>query len=163
MPAARSATVAVLALLLAAAAPVAPAHAMGELVVRQSRLGVRDTIDALAKALEASGITIVARVDHAAAAKAEGLELPPTEVLIFGNPKLGTPLMPSNPEIAIDLPLKAVAWQSADGKVMFGYTAPDRLKARHGIKDRDEVFKAMAAALLAFSDAATGAAPAATK
>lgn len=134
-----------------------PAAAMSDLIVRESKLGVKETIDALAAALEAKGIKVIARVDHAAGAKAVGMELKPTELLIFGNPKLGTPLMQSNPEMGIDLPMKALAWQAADGKVLFGYTAPEKLKARHGIKDRDAEFKAMAAALLAFSEAATGA------
>lgn len=142
-----------------ALAPVAgPALAMSDLVVRESKLGVKESIDALAKAIEAKGIKVVARVDHAAGAKTAGLEMRPAEVLLFGNPKLGTPLMQSNPEIAIELPMKVLAWQAADGKVYVGYTAPEKLKARYGIKDRDEVFKTMAAALLAFSDAASGAA-----
>ena len=144
-----------LATIIAAVAAL-PVHAMGDLVVRESRLGVKETIDALAAALDAKGIKIVARVDHAAGAKAAGMELKPSELLIFGNPKLGTPLMQSNPEIGIDLPMKALAWQGEDGKVYFGYTAPEKLKSRYGIKDRDDTFNAMAAALLAFSDAATG-------
>lgn len=136
----------------------APAMAMSDLVVRESKLGVKETIDALTKAVEAKGIKVVARIDHAAGAKAAGMELRPTEVLLFGNPKLGTPLIQSNPEIAIDLPMKALAWQAADGKVYVGYTAPEKLKARYSIKDQDEAFKAMAAALLNFAEAASGAA-----
>ncbi|MEQ1714310.1 MAG: DUF302 domain-containing protein, partial [Hyphomicrobium sp.] len=62
---------------------------MSDLVVRESKLGVKETIDALVKAVEAKGIRVVARIDHAAGAKAAGMELPPTEVLLFGNPKLG--------------------------------------------------------------------------
>lgn len=137
---------------------VNPAQAMSDLVVRESKLGVKESMDALANALEAKGIKVVARVDHAAGAKAAGLEMRPTEVLLFGNPKLGTPLMQSNPEIAIDLPMKMVAWQAADGKVYVGYTAPEKLKARYGIKDRDDLFKTMAAALLGFAEEAAGAA-----
>lgn len=148
----------VLAAVLAFSPFAGPAMAMSDLVVRESKLGVKESIDALAKAVEAKGIKIVARVDHAAGAKAAGMEMRPTEVLMFGNPKLGTPLMESNPEIAIELPMKVLAWQAADGKVFIGYTAPEKLKSRYGIKDRDEAFKAMAAALLNFSDAASGAA-----
>lgn len=146
----------VVASLVLAIAAALPAAAMGELVVRESKLGVKESLDALAKALDAKGIKVAARIDHAAGAKAVGLELRPTEVLMFGNPKMGTPLMQSNPEIAIDLPLKVVAWQAADGKVFIGYTAPDKLKERHRIKDRDDVFKAMAAALLNFTESAAG-------
>lgn len=147
-----------IAVLVLVASLAAPARAMSDLVVRESKLGVKETIDALVKAVEAKGIRVVARIDHAAGAKAAGMELPPTEVLLFGNPKLGTPLIQSNPEIAIDLPMRALAWQATDGKVYFGYTAPEKLKARYSIKDRDEAFKTMAAALLDFAEAASGAA-----
>lgn len=144
-------------LLFALAAVGGPAVAMSDLIVRESKLGVKESIDALAAALDAKGIKVVARVDHAAGAKAAGLDLPPTEMLMFGNPKIGTPLMQANPEIGIDLPMKVLAWQAGNGKVYVGYTAPDKLKARHGIKDRDEVFKTMADALLRFTEAASGA------
>ncbi|PPD26478.1 MAG: hypothetical protein CTY20_14320 [Hyphomicrobium sp.] len=131
-----------------------PAAGMSDLIVRESKRNVTETIDALAAALEAKGIKVIARVDHAAGAKAVGMELRPSEVLLFANPKLGTPLMQSNPEIGIDLPMKALAWQASDGRVYLGYTAPDKLKARYGIKDRDAEFNAMADALLRFSEVA---------
>lgn len=126
------------------------------LVKVESKHNVKDTLDRLTAALDQRGIKPVARVDHAAGAKAVGMELPPTELLIFGNPKLGTPLMQSNPEIAIDLPMKVLAWQDKDGKVWVAYTAPDALKTRYGITDRDEAFKAMATALQGLAKAATG-------
>jgi uncharacterized protein (DUF302 family) len=127
-----------------------------KLVTVESKHGVTETLDRLAAALDQRGIKPVARVDHAAGAKAVGMELPPTEILIFGNPKLGTPLMQANPEIAIDLPLKVLAWQDKAGKVWVAYAAPDSLKARYGIADRDEVFKAMESALQALTKAASG-------
>jgi uncharacterized protein (DUF302 family) len=139
--------------LLVAFSPLAAAQEPG-LVVKESKLSVKDTLDKLTKALEEKGIKVALRVDHAAGAKAAGLELPATEVVLFGNPKLGTPLMLANPHIAIDLPMKAVAWQDAAGKVWIGYTPPDALKARYGIKDKDEVFKTMTGALEAFTSAA---------
>ena len=125
------------------------------LVVKESRLTVKETIDKLVKTLDEKGIKIVARVDHAAAAKAAGMELAPTEVVLFGNPKLGTPLMQSNPHIAIDLPMRVVAWQDKAGKTWIGYTSPAALKARYGIEGRDEQFNAMAGALEAFTKAAS--------
>jgi uncharacterized protein (DUF302 family) len=137
-----------LALLMGGAASAAG------LTVRESKLPVKETIDKLTAVLEAKGIKPVARVDHAAGAKATGLEMRPTEVLMFGNPKAGTPLMLANPEIAVDLPMKVIAWQAADGRVMIGYTAPETLKARYGIKDKDAVFKAMAELLDAVTTAA---------
>jgi uncharacterized protein (DUF302 family) len=137
-----------------ATAPVSAQVA--DLVVAESKLSVKDSLDAMAKAVESKGAKVVARVDHAAGAKAVGMDLKPSEVIIFGNPKLGTPLMQSKPEIGLDLPLKALAWQDASGKVFVAYTNPDALKARYGIKDKDDVFKAMAGALAGFSAAATG-------
>jgi uncharacterized protein (DUF302 family) len=127
-----------------------------KLVTLESKFDVKETLDRLAAELDKRGIKVAARVDHAAGAKAVGMELPPTEVLMFGNPKLGTPLMQSSPAIGIDLPMKVLAWQDKAGKVWIGYTAPDTLKARHGIADRDEVFKAMAAALDGLAKSASG-------
>lgn len=144
----------VLAVALVCSATVACAET---LVIKESRLGVKETIDALARALEEKGVKIMARVDHAANAKSVGMELRPTELLIFGNPKLGTPLMQSSQRIGIDLPMKALAWQDADGKVFLGYTAPETLRERYGISDRDEVLATMAKALENFASAATGA------
>ena len=116
---------------------------------------MKETIDALVRAVEARGIRIAARIDHAAAAKSVNKELKPIEVVIFGNPNLGTPLMQANPAIGLELPLKVVAYTDAAGKVMVAYTKPDVLKARYAIKDNDPVFKAMGDALAAFTTAAT--------
>jgi uncharacterized protein (DUF302 family) len=137
--------------------PLVATSALAEkLVVIESKFGVRETLDRLTVALEQRGIKPAARIDHAAGAKTVGMELPSAEVLIFGNPKLGTPLMQSNPAIGIDLPMKVLAWQDKTGKVWVGYTDPDTLKTRHGIKDRDEAFEAMAAALQGLAKAASG-------
>jgi uncharacterized protein (DUF302 family) len=144
----------VLAAFAVAAAPLAAGAE--SLVVRESKLGVKETLDALAKALDAKGIKVVARVDHAAGAKAAGMELRPTEVIMFGNPKLGTPLIAANPAIGIDLPMKVLAWQAADGKVMIGYAATKDLAARHGVTGKDEVLAAMAGALEGLTKAAAG-------
>jgi len=127
-----------------------------KLMTVESKHSVKDTLDRLTAALDQRGIKPVARVDHAAAAKTVGMELPPTEILIFGNPKLGTPLMQANPEIAIDVPLKVLVWQDKAGKVWVAYTPPDALKARYGIADRDEVFKAMESAVQTLTKAASG-------
>jgi len=126
------------------------------LKVRETTASVKDASDRLVKAIEAKGLTVAARVDHAAGAKSVGMEMPPTEVVIFGNPKLGTALMQSNPQIAVDLPLKIVIWQANAGRTMIGYTTPDVLKARFGINDKDAQFQAMGAALEGFAAAAAG-------
>lgn len=80
-----------------------------------SKFGPKETVDRLAAAITTRGISIMARIDHAAAAAAIGMELRPTEVLIFGNPRAGTPLMQAEQTVGIDLPLKALVWQDADG------------------------------------------------
>ena len=127
------------------------------LKVRESTsASVPETVERLVKAIEGKGLKVAARVDHAAGAKAAGLDMPPTEVVMFGNPKLGTPLMLANPELAVDLPLKIVVWQSPSGKVMIGYTSAEALKSRFDIKDKDASFKAMSDALEGFAAAAAG-------
>ena len=146
----------IVALVVGGALPqAAPAQSL--LLTTESKFPVKETADRLAKAIEDKGLKVAARVDHAASAKAAGMEMPPTEVVLFGNPKLGTPLMLSNPEIAIDLPMKMLVWQDKAGKVRIGYVAPDVLKLRYGIKDRDEAFATMTGALAAFAKAAAGA------
>ena len=124
------------------------------LIVKQSDFGVIKTLDRLGIALERAGIKVFSRVNHAKGAKSVGMELPPTAVIIFGTPKIGTPLMTSNPAIGLDLPLKAVAWQSHDGVVKLAYTDPAWLANRYGIKDRDKVFKKMTGALEKFTEMA---------
>ncbi|UUX49127.1 DUF302 domain-containing protein [Nisaea acidiphila] len=131
----------------------ADSHGDG-LIVKTSAFGVTKTLDRLGIVLERAGITVFARIDHAKGAGKVGLDLPPTALIIFGNPKLGTPLMQSNQKIGLDLPLKALAWQEADGSVKLGYTDPAWLAKRHGIADRDSVFQKMAGALKKFTDMA---------
>ncbi|MEM9626542.1 MAG: DUF302 domain-containing protein [Pseudomonadota bacterium] len=125
------------------------------LVVKPSNYSVQETIDRLEAALESKGLKIFARVDHAAGAAGADLDLPPTQVLIFGNPKLGTPLMTSAPTTAIDLPQKALAYEGEDGKVYLAYNDIGYLQARHGIEGRDEVINKIRGALRNFTDAAT--------
>ena len=141
----------------ALALALSAASANGQsLVARESKFSVKETLDRLAAELDKRGMKVAARIDHAAGAKAVGMDMPPTEVVMFGNPKLGTPLMLSAPSIAIDLPMRMVAWQDKAGKVWIGYTAPDMLKTRHGIKDRDELFKTLDGALDGLAKAASG-------
>lgn len=125
------------------------------LVVKPSNHSVGETIDRLQSALEEKGLTIFARINHQEGAAGVDLELRPTELLIFGNPKLGTPLMTSAQTTAIDLPQKALAYEDADGKVYLAYNDVGYLMARHDIKDRDEVLNKIRGALNNFTDAAT--------
>lgn len=115
---------------------------------------VKQTLDRLTNVFKKKGITIFARVDHTAGAEKIGAKLRPTELLIFGNPKLGTPLMQSSQDIGLDLPLKALAYEDEKGKVWLIYPAPDHLKAKYGIADRDPVFAKMTGALGKLTDAA---------
>jgi uncharacterized protein (DUF302 family) len=98
----------------------------------------------------------IARIDHAAGAQSVDMELRPTQLLIFGNPKLGTPLMQANRAIGLDLPMKVLAWQEADGTVKVAYTAPAALAKRHGISDQDKIVETMTKALDGLTKAAAG-------
>ena len=126
------------------------------LAMVKSAHGVKDTIDRLAAHVIAKGMKVFARIDHAQGASEVGLALRPTELLIFGNAKGGTPLMQSQQTIGIDLPLKALAFEDADGTVWLCYNDPAWIAARHGVAG-DEVTKAMAAVLAAATGHATSA------
>ena len=126
------------------------------LVTIESRQSVKQTIDTLEEGLKANGVTIIARVDHAAGAATVNLPLRPTLLLIFGNPKGGTPLMQSQQTIGIDLPLKALAWEDANGKVWLSYNDPAWVAARHGAGDVSKVTDALAAALKTATAKAAG-------
>jgi uncharacterized protein (DUF302 family) len=94
---------------------------------------VAQTADRIELLLKNKGMKIFARIDQAAEAKAAGLEMRPMVLLIFGNPQAGTPLMVQYPSLAMDLPLKALVWEAADGKVWVSYNSPDFLQQRHGM------------------------------
>ena len=102
-------------------------------------------------------MTVFARIDHGAGAEAVGLSLRPTELLIFGNARAGTPLMQAAQTVGIDLPLKALAWQDADGTTWLAYNDPEWFTARHGVgMHTAAVRQAMAEALAATAREATG-------
>jgi len=100
-------------------------------ISKPSQHSVPETIQRLSAALKSKGVAIFALVDHSGEAEKAGLKMRPTQLLIFGNPKAGTPLMVAAPSTAIDLPLKALAWEDADGKVWLSYNSPDYLQQRH--------------------------------
>lgn len=102
------------------------------LIAVKSPHGPKDTMDRLETLLKQKGLTIFARIDHAAGAARIGQTLRPTEVLIFGNPQGGTPFMQCAQTVGIDLPLKALVWQDASGQVWLGYNDPSFLAQRHG-------------------------------
>jgi uncharacterized protein (DUF302 family) len=126
------------------------------LVVRASSHDPVETMRRLIEAVTARGLTVLAHVDHAAAAAKAGLALRPTDLLIFGNPKGGTPLMQAVQTMGIDLPLKALVWQDAEGKTWLGHNDPAWLARRHGVQGQDERLAAMDAALDALVASVTG-------
>jgi uncharacterized protein (DUF302 family) len=107
--------------------------AQNGLITLPSRYPARDTMDRLLAALAKRSMTVFARVDHAAGAASAGLPLRPTEVAIFGNPKGGTALMQDRQTAGIDLPLKALAWEDADGKAWLSYNDPAWIAQRHSL------------------------------
>jgi len=106
------------------------------LTTLRSSYGPGDTMNRLEAEVKARGMTVFARFDHAAGATDAGLSLRPTEVLIFGNAKGGTPLMQSVQTIGIDLPLKALVWQDTSGATWLSYNDPVWLAQRHGLAER---------------------------
>jgi uncharacterized protein (DUF302 family) len=107
--------------------------AVDGLIIMPSGFGPKETVDRLESEIEAKGLTVFARVDHAAGAQAVGLKLRPTELLIFGNARGGTPLMEADQRIGIDLPLKALVYQDQSGKVQLTYIDPAWLARRYGL------------------------------
>src|SRR5215471_6406701 len=112
---------------------------MDGLTTIQSKFGPQDTMNRLEAELKAHGMTVFRRVDHAAMAKEAGLTLRPTELILFGNPRRGTPLMQANQTIGIDLPLKALVWEDAAGKTWLSYNEPAWLASRHEIPGNELV------------------------
>jgi uncharacterized protein (DUF302 family) len=122
----------------------------------RSQHGPGETMSRLQAEVEAKGLTVFARVDHAAGAAAVGLSLRPTELLMFGNAKGGTPLMQAVQTIGIDLPLKMLVWQDASGDTWLSYNDPSWLAKRHGLtQEAGATVRALAAALEALAKTAT--------
>jgi uncharacterized protein (DUF302 family) len=131
------------------------ANADNGLITLKSPYSVDQTLDRFEEAVKKKGMTIFSRIDHTAGAKKVDLDLRPTKVLIFGNPKIGTLLMQSNQTAAIDLPLKLLAWEDESGQVWIAYNDPAYLAKRHAITDRAPVVAKMRTALGNFTAAAT--------
>jgi uncharacterized protein (DUF302 family) len=123
----------------------------------KSAHSVAATADRLENILNGKGMTVFARIDHAAGAAKVGKTLPPTQLVIFGNPKVGTPLMQCSHSIAIDLPQKALIWQDESGQVWLSYNDPQYLALRHNTQGCDAVLKKVAMALGNFANKASAA------
>ncbi|NUQ26962.1 MAG: DUF302 domain-containing protein [Acidobacteriaceae bacterium] len=102
-------------------------------VTKPGRYSVEETVERVTQILTAKGITLFALVDHSAEAEKAGMQMPPTKLLIFGNPKAGTPLLVDRPSVALDLPLKLLVRQDAEGEVWVSYNSAEYLQERHGL------------------------------
>ncbi len=143
-----------LILLLATTGTAAGQSPESGVVVKKSAHSVAKTLDRLESIVREKGFTVFTRIDHAAGAAKAGQALRPTQVLLFGNPKVGTALMTSRQSAGLDLPIRVAAWEDEAGQTWIAYNAPAWLAERHGIRDRGEVVDKMAGAL----DGLTGAA-----
>jgi uncharacterized protein (DUF302 family) len=128
-----------------------------ELVTLPSAHGANETVERLKSSLNQKGIQLFAHIDHAAAAGKVGLSLRPTQVLIFGNPQAGTPLMQSRQTVGLDLPLRVLVWQDEAGKVWLTYRRVESLARQHHVTGRDQAVKALDDGLAGLARAATGA------
>ena len=109
------------------------AAANNGIVSKPSKHSVEQTVEALTNLLKSKGVAVFALIDHSGEAEKVGLKMRPTKLLIFGNPKAGTPLMLAAPSSALDLPLKMLIWEDSQGKVWLSYNSPEYLKERHGL------------------------------
>lgn len=126
----------------------APAAGAAEgLIAVQSPYSVKETVDRFESAAKSRGINVFLRLDHAEGARKIGKNLRPTELLVFGNPQGGTPLMECAQSAGIDLPLKALAWQDATGNVWLAYNDPNYLASRHGADNCGPVVENLSKAL----------------
>jgi uncharacterized protein (DUF302 family) len=103
------------------------------IINKPSKHSVEQTVEALRNILKSKGVAVFALIDHSGEAEKVGLKMRPTKLLIFGNPKAGTPLMLASPSSALDLPLKLLVWEDAQGKVWVSYNSPEYLRERHGL------------------------------
>jgi uncharacterized protein (DUF302 family) len=118
------------------------------IITHPSSLSIDDAVAKLQTLLQQKNIQLFALIDHSGEAAKVGLKMPPTKLLIFGNPKAGTPVMLASPSVAIDLPLKLLVWQDAQGKTQISFNDPKYLESRHGIP-ADLTQNLMAAGVLA--------------
>ncbi len=125
-----------------------------ELITKTSPHTVAVTMDRLVAAVEKAGAKVIARVNHTKAAKSIGAEMVPTEMLVFGNPKIGTPIMQKNPAAGLDLPIRVVVYQGDDGKTVVAYHNPSELAQTYSVPADIKALKVMAGALKKLTGAA---------
>ena len=143
-----------IATVMAAGLVMAAGAAQAELVRKQSPHTVGETVDRLEAVVKEKGLTVFARIDHAAGAKKAGMDLRPTELIIFGSPKVGTPLMQAEQTMGLDLPLKVLVWQDDGGQVWLAYETPADMGAARGLAKDNPVIGKVTGALDNFTSAA---------
>ncbi|WP_028021503.1 DUF302 domain-containing protein [Enterovibrio calviensis] len=136
-----------------------PSFAQEGMVQIQSQYSVPVTTERLIVAAKARGLKVIGRVNHAEGAQKAGLKLRPTELVIFGNPKVGTPIMECSQSAGIDLPQKALIWEDAKGKVWLGYNSPNYVAQRHRIDDCGLTVQKVEKALVSLAKLATQPSP----
>ena len=132
-----------------------PVLAVEGMIDTESNFTVTETATRLEEVLKEKGMTIFARINHSAGARKVGIDLGETELIIFGNPKAGSPLMKCQQTVALDLPQKALIWEDTSGKVWLSYNAPRYLEKRHKIKGCEEALTKVEKALATIARAAT--------
>lgn len=125
------------------------------MIVEPSALGYSETATRLLDAIKRRGLTVFARIDHAAAAREVGLQLASEEVVVFGNPRAGTPLMQRDPRVGIELPLRMLVWEEGEG-VFLGYRDPKELAREYQVVDHQTILDAMAGLLAELASEAAG-------
>lgn len=144
-----------LAILLSLTGTSYAATAGDGMVSVPSQFDVAQTTTKLEQVLQAKGMKVFTVIDHSAGAKAAGMALKPTKLVLFGNPKVGTPLMQCQQSIALDLPQKALIWEDQQGMTWLTYNAPFYLQERHQVEGCSAIFEKVSKALAAFAKAAT--------
>ena len=124
-----------------------------DLIIKDSASDVAATADKLVAAVEAAGATLFAQVDHAEGASSIGAQLDPMVLVMFGNPKLGTPILQASPVTGLDLPVRVLIWEE-NGTTKLGYLDPDELEDRYDVDGADEAFDMMEGALKKLTDEA---------
>ncbi len=125
------------------------------MIVQQSGVDYSETVEALLATIGQRGLTVFARIDHAAGARAAGLELADEQVIVFGSPLSGTPLMQSDPRVGIELPLRMLVWRDGED-VLVGHDDPRELAERYEVSSHRDTLEKMAALLDGLARAATG-------
>lgn len=131
------------------------ANATESLISIESHHSAKQTADKFASIVEKKGLTLFARIDHQKNAAGADLKLRETEVIIFGNPKVGTPVMQCSQQAAIDFPQKVLVWTDADNKTWLSYNNPEYIKERHNIKGCDKILTKISGVLSALTNAAS--------